>query len=58
MDAPWRIKLLWPDAERDAGRSSLWVVLASLRRQLEPPGVPRGGVLIADRSTMRLSPAA
>src|SRR5262249_34951087 len=31
--------------------------IASLRRQLEPPGIPAGAVLIADRFTLRLNPA-
>ena len=50
--------LLWPDADLEAGRNSLKQSLASLRRQLEPPGTPSGSVLIADRTTIRLNPAA
>ena len=50
--------LLWPDADLDAGRLNLRVCLASLRRQLEPPGTLTGSVLIADRTTVRLNPAA
>lgn len=48
--------LLWPDADLEAGRLSLRVCLASLRRQLEPPGTLTGSVLIADRTTVRLNP--
>jgi predicted ATPase/DNA-binding SARP family transcriptional activator len=49
------IDLFWPDAEPEAGRTSLRTALASLRRQLEPPAVPAGTVLIADRSSVRLN---
>jgi class 3 adenylate cyclase len=34
------------------------VALSSLRHQLEPPGVPQGAVLIADRNSVKLNPAA
>ncbi len=50
--------LLWPDADRDAGRNSLKQSLAILRRLLEPPGTPAGSVLIADRVGVRLNPDA
>ena len=50
--------LLWPDADRDSGRNRLKQSLAILRRQLEPPGTPAGSVLIADRLSVRLNPAA
>ena len=52
------IDLLWPDSGIDSGRLNLRVALASLRRHLEPPDVPPGSVLIADRSTIQLHPAA
>ena len=52
------IDLLWPDADLDAGRLSLRVAAASLRRQIEPPCVPSGSILIADRSSLRLNPLA
>ena len=42
----------------EAGQASLRTALSSLRRQLEPPGVPPGSVLVADRSQVRLNPAA
>ena len=52
------IELLWPDGDQDAGRLSLRVALASLRRQIEPPDVPPGSILIADRTVVRLNPLA
>ncbi len=48
--------MLWPEARTEAGRASLRAALASLRRQLEPPGVLSGSVLIADRFAVRLNP--
>ena len=48
--------LLWPDHDPDAARNSLRVALNSLRRQLEPPGVAVGSVLVANRMTVQLSP--
>ncbi len=52
------IDLLWPDSDLAAGRLNLRVALASLRRQMEPPDVPPGSVVAADRATIRLRPAA
>jgi predicted ATPase/DNA-binding SARP family transcriptional activator len=52
------IDLLWSESDIAAGRQSLSQALSSLRRQLEPPGVPTGSVLIADRACVQLSPAA
>src|SRR5260370_305541 len=43
------IELLWPETEPRSGRSSLSRELASLRRQLEPPGVPAGAVEVSLR---------
>lgn len=51
------IDLLWPDADLELGRRSLRTALTSLRHQLEPPGVPQGSVLLADRATVALNPA-
>jgi predicted ATPase/DNA-binding SARP family transcriptional activator len=51
-------EMLWPDAEQEAARLSLRVTLSSLRRQLEPPGVPAGSVLIADRFSIGCNPEA
>ncbi len=50
------VDLFWPDSDLDAGRNSLKQALASLRRQLEPPGTPSGSVLITDRMSVRLNP--
>jgi predicted ATPase/DNA-binding winged helix-turn-helix (wHTH) protein len=38
-------ELLWPEEDPEVARNRLRVTLASLRRQLEPPGVPFGAVL-------------
>src|SRR5262249_20125903 len=50
------IELLWPESDPEAGRTSLRTALASLRRQIEPPGVPENSVLVADRTYIRLNP--
>jgi len=52
------IDLFWPDMDLDAGRDNLSTALSSLRRQLEPTGIPAGSILIADRQNVRLNPAA
>src|SRR5262249_30245281 len=52
------IELLWPESAPPAGHRNLRCELTSLRRQLEPPGVPPGAVLVATRSTLQLNPAA
>jgi predicted ATPase/DNA-binding SARP family transcriptional activator len=52
------VELLWPESEPQAGRTGLRTELTSLRHQLEPPGIPPGAVLVADRTTIRLNPAA
>jgi DNA-binding SARP family transcriptional activator len=52
------IEILWPECDPDAGRNRLSVSLSSLRRQLEPPGVPTGGVIVADHAGVRLNPQA
>jgi predicted ATPase/DNA-binding SARP family transcriptional activator/Tfp pilus assembly protein PilF len=52
------IDLLWPDVEIETGRHNLSNALTFLRHLLEPPGVPPGTVLLADRASVRLSPAA
>src|SRR5688572_17224193 len=51
-------ELLWPDEDPDAARHNLRQALSSLRRQLEPPGVEAGAVLLADRRNAGLNPAA
>jgi LuxR family maltose regulon positive regulatory protein len=52
------VELLWPEAEPEAGRHNLSNALSFLRHALEPPGVPPGSVLLADRASVRLDPAA
>src|SRR5579871_6578449 len=52
------LDLLWPDAEPEVGRHNLSNALSFLRHQLEPPGVPPGTVVLADRASVRLNPAA
>lgn len=52
------IDLLWPQDDLDAARMKLRTALASLRRQLEPPGIPRGAVIVATRLAVRLNPTA
>lgn len=43
------IALLWPESDLALGQQNLRTALASLRRQLEPPGSVAGSVLLADR---------
>jgi predicted ATPase/DNA-binding SARP family transcriptional activator/Tfp pilus assembly protein PilF len=50
------IDFLWPDAEIETGRHNLSNALLFLRHQLEPPGTPRGSVIIADRFNVSLNP--
>src|SRR6266542_3228915 len=52
------IELLWPETAPKVGRNNLRVALSTLRRQLEPPGVPAGAVILAGRTTVQLNPAA
>jgi hypothetical protein len=51
------IELLWPESDPEAGRRNLRVELTSLRRQLEVSETDPGGVIVADRATVQLSPA-
>lgn len=48
-------EMLWPENDPEAARASLRVALASLRRQLEPPGTERGALICADRSNVGLN---
>ena len=50
------IEILWPYTDPDAGLARLAVELSALRRQLEPPGIPRGAIVKADRYTVSLDP--
>ncbi|WP_394793210.1 tetratricopeptide repeat protein [Armatimonas sp.] len=52
------IELFWPETTPESGRHNLSHALSSLRSLLEPPGVPAGTVLIADRFTVELNPDA
>src|SRR5579863_7208066 len=52
------IALLWPDTDVEVGRHNLSMALSFLRHQLEPPGVPPGSVIVADRFSVRLNPEA
>jgi DNA-binding SARP family transcriptional activator len=49
-------EMLWPERELDSAPANLRVALSSLHRQLEPPGVPAGTVLIADRAFRAAQP--
>src|SRR4051794_18541856 len=51
------IELLWPESDAPTLRNSLSVALSSLRHQFEPPGVPQGTVIRADRFSVSLNPA-
>jgi predicted ATPase/DNA-binding SARP family transcriptional activator len=51
-------EVVWPEVNPDAGRNNLRVALSSLRRQLEPPGVMAGTVIVADRASVGLNPIA
>ena len=52
------IEMFWPGDNLQAGRHSLSMALSSLRHQMEPPGVPAGTVLVADRFTVGLNARA
>jgi predicted ATPase/DNA-binding SARP family transcriptional activator len=47
---------IWPEAEPESGRRNLRTALSSLRRQLEPPGVEPGSVLVCGRNLVALNP--
>lgn len=48
----------WPSLDSVGGRNCLATSLTSLRRQLEPPDLPAGSVVIATRLDVRLNPAS
>src|SRR5579871_2352395 len=52
------IERFWPESGLEAARTNLSVALNALRRQLEPPGVPAGAVIMADHQQVRLNPIA
>lgn len=47
---------IWPDQPQELTRHRLRQSIYSLRQQLEPPGIPRNSVLIADKTTLQLNP--
>lgn len=47
---------VWPEASPQSGRNNLRIALSSLRRQLEPPDVLPGSILLANRATVALNP--
>src|ERR1700722_4210402 len=49
------IEELWPGVDIEVGRNRFRVLLAELRRLLEPPGTPSGSVLSCDRTVATLS---
>jgi DNA-binding SARP family transcriptional activator len=48
-------ELLWPEEAADATRVRFRQTLSGVRRALEPPGIPPGSVLVADRAGAHLS---
>src|ERR1051326_2014425 len=52
------IELFWPQSEPLRRRNNLSRELTSLRRLLETPGLPAGAVIITDRTSVQLNPAA
>src|SRR5512140_1569651 len=52
------VEMLWPDGLPEAGRASLSQALSTLRRQVEPPGVLAGGIIVSTKSHVGLSPEA
>lgn len=52
------VDLFWPDQDLSAGRDSLKNALSVLRRQIEPPGVEPGSMLVADRVLLGLNAGA
>ncbi len=52
------VELLWPGVAPDVGRPRLRQVLSTLRALLETATVARDAVIVADRQSLRLVPAA
>jgi predicted ATPase len=50
------IEMLWPGCDLKAGSQNLRTALSSLRRQLEPPGIAAGAVLMASHALVQLHP--
>jgi tetratricopeptide (TPR) repeat protein len=51
-------ELLWPEGDPQTALANLRNTLRWLRQALEPPGVPAGTLVMADRATIRLNPDA
>src|SRR5438552_2459929 len=49
------VEILWRDGLLENGRASLSQALSTLRRQLEPPGVPSGGVIVSTKTHVGLN---
>lgn len=49
------LEMLWPDLEPERAKPNLRQALASLRRNLEPSGVPAGAMLEAQHSVVKLN---
>ena len=47
-------ELLWPEGNPELALTNLRNTLRWLRQELEPPGMPAGTVLLADRATVQL----
>ena len=52
------VEVLWPGGLPEAGRGSLSQALSTLRRQLEPPGVPAGAIIVSTKTHVSLNPEA
>jgi predicted ATPase/DNA-binding SARP family transcriptional activator len=52
------IELLWPEIDPEVGRNNLRVLLHRLRDSLDEPESAADGLLLTDRDTVRLRPAA
>src|SRR5438874_8324871 len=52
------MELLWPEDDPTTARTRLRLALASLRRQLELPGMPTGAVIRASRDLIQMNAAA
>ena len=52
------VDAIWPEDDVDQARQKLRLALHSLHNQLEPPEIPRGSVLVADRASVKLNPPA
>jgi DNA-binding SARP family transcriptional activator len=52
------MELLWQEEEPEATRARLRQTLASLRRAIEPSGMPHGSILVADRAEARFVPGS